>query len=93
MGAAGDIGTAVVTLSYANGRIAVIQNSRRAVYSYAQRVALLGAEGLFHAQNMLENTVVKATTAGVIGTKPTYFFLERYRRTCPTQWRRPRPSR
>src|SRR5690606_27028507 len=32
--AAGDVDTAVVTLRYADGRIAVIKNSRRAVYGY-----------------------------------------------------------
>ena len=45
IGAAGDVDTAVVTLTYADGRIAVIKNSRRAVYGYDQRVELLGSEG------------------------------------------------
>ena len=70
IGAAGDVDTAVVTLSYADGRIAVIKNSRRAVYGYDQRLELLGSEGLLQAQNMLENTVVKSTKAGVTGAKP-----------------------
>lgn len=86
IGAAGDVDTAVVTLSYADGRIAVIKNSRRAVYGYDQRVELLGSEGLLQAQNMLENTVVKSTTAGVTGAKPTYFFLERYMPAYAAEW-------
>lgn len=86
IGAAGDVDTAVVTLTYADGRIAVIKNSRRAVYGYDQRVELLGSEGLLQAQNMLENTVVKSTTAGVIGAKPTYFFLERYMPAYAAEW-------
>lgn len=86
IGAAGDVDTAVVTLTYADGRIAVIKNSRRAVYGYDQRVELLGAEGLLQAQNMLENTVVKSTTAGVTGAKPTYFFLERYMPAYTAEW-------
>ena len=86
IGAAGDVDTAVVTLSYADGRIAVIKNSRRAVYGYDQRVELLGSEGLLQAQNMLENTVVKSTTAGVTGAKPTYFFLERYMPAYRAEW-------
>ena len=73
IGAVGDVDTAVVTLTYADGRIAVIKNSRRAVYGYDQRVEILGTEGLLQAQNMLENTVVKSTTDGVTGAKPTYF--------------------
>ncbi len=86
IGAAGDIDTAVVTLTYADGRIAVIKNSRRAVYGYDQRVELLGSEGLLQAQNMLENTVVKSTTAGVSSAKPTYFFLERYMPAYRAEW-------
>lgn len=86
IGEAGDFDTAVVTLTYADGRIAVIKNSRRAVYGYDQRVELLGSEGLLQAQNMLENTVVKSTTAGVTGAKPTYFFLERYMPAYAAEW-------
>ncbi len=86
IGAAGDIDTAVVTLTYADGRIAVIKNSRRAVYGYDQRVELLGSKGLLQAQNMLENTVVKSTEAGVTSAKPTYFFLERYMPSYANEW-------
>jgi myo-inositol 2-dehydrogenase/D-chiro-inositol 1-dehydrogenase len=86
IGASGDVDTAVVTLTYADGRIAVIKNSRRAVYGYDQRVELLGSEGLLQAQNMLENTVVKSTTNGVTGAKPTYFFLERYMPAYAAEW-------
>lgn len=86
IGAAGDIDTAVVTLTYADGRIAVIKNSRRAVYGYDQRLELLGSDGLLQAQNMLENTVVKSTTSGVTGAKPTYFFLERYMPSYANEW-------
>ena len=84
--AAGDVDTAVVTLTYGDGRLAVIKNSRRAVYGYDQRVELLGSEGLLQAQNMLENTLVKSTTQGVTGAKPTYFFLERYMPAYAAEW-------
>jgi myo-inositol 2-dehydrogenase/D-chiro-inositol 1-dehydrogenase len=86
IGAAGDVDTAVVTLTYADGRLAVIRNSRRAVYGYDQRVELLGSEGLLQAQNMLEHTVVKSTAAGVTGAKPTWFFLERYIPAYAAEW-------
>ena len=64
----------------------LIKNSRRAVYGYDQRVELLGSDGLLQAQNMLENTVVKSTKDGVIGAKPTYFFLERYMPAYIAEW-------
>ncbi len=86
IGKAGDVDTAAVTLTYSDGRIAVIKNSRRAAYGYDQRVEILGSEGLLQAQNMLENTVVKSTAAGVIGAKPTYFFLERYMAAYEAEW-------
>lgn len=86
IGAAGDVDTAAVTLTFADGRLAVIKNSRRAVYGYDQRLELLGADGLLQAGNMLENTVVKSTTAGVSGAKPTWFFLERYMPAYQAEW-------
>ncbi len=86
IGAAGDVDTAVVTLAYADGRIAVIKNSRRAVYGYDQRVELLGSEGLLQAGNMLEHTVMRSTVDGVIAAKPTYFFLERYMPAYAAEW-------
>ena len=86
IGAAGDVDTAVVTLAWADGRIAVIKNSRRAGYGYDQRVELLGSGGLLSAQNMLENTVQKITTEGAVSAKPVYFFLERYMRAYEAEW-------
>ena len=86
IGRVGDIDTAVVTLSYADGKLAVIKNSRRAAYGYDQRLELLGADGLLQARNMLENTVVKSTGQGVISAKPTYFFIERYMPAYKAEW-------
>ena len=45
IGEAGDVDTAVVTLKFANGAMGVIDNSRRAVYGYDQRVEVFGSEG------------------------------------------------
>jgi myo-inositol 2-dehydrogenase/D-chiro-inositol 1-dehydrogenase len=86
IGKAGDVDTAVVTLTYADGRLAVIKNSRRAVYGYDQRVELLGSEGLLSAGNVLENTVSKATKHGVSSARPEFFFLERYMRAYAAEW-------
>jgi myo-inositol 2-dehydrogenase / D-chiro-inositol 1-dehydrogenase len=86
IGEAGDVDTAVVTLTYADGRIAVIRNSRRAAYGYDQRVELLGSGGMLQAENVLENTVVKSSAAGVTGAKPMHFFLERYMPAYAAEW-------
>lgn len=86
IGAAGDVDTAVVTMTYADGRIAVIKNSRRAAYGYDQRLEVLGSKGMLQAKNLAENLVVKSTDQGVIGAKPTYFFLERYMPAFQAEW-------
>ena len=86
IGAAGDIDTAIVTLTYADGKLAVIKNSRRAGYGYDQRLEVLGADGLLQANNMLESSVVKSTIDGVVSAKPTYFFLERYMPAYRAEW-------
>ena len=65
----------------------MIQNSRRAVYGYDQRLELLGSTGLLQAGNVLENTVSRITTAGATSAKPEYFFLERYMRAYEAEWR------
>ncbi|MEN9396155.1 MAG: hypothetical protein RLZ81_685 [Pseudomonadota bacterium] len=86
IGAAGDVDTAIITLHFADGRLAVIKNSRRAVYGYDQRIELLGATGLLQAGNVLENTVARITTDGAVSAKPEYFFLERYMRSYEAEW-------
>ena len=86
IGAAGDVDTAVVTLTWNDGRIAVIKNSRRAGYGYDQRIELLGSKGLLSAKNVLENTVEKITSEGAHSAKPVYFFLERYIRAYEAEW-------
>ena len=86
IGKAGDVDTAVATLQYADGRIAVIKNSRRAAYGYDQRLELLGSEGLLQVKNMTEHPVVKSTTAGVVSSKPMYFFLQRYMPAFEAEW-------
>ena len=86
IGKAGDVDTAVVTMTYAGGRIATIRNSRRAAYGYDQRLELLGSKGMLQVGNMLENSVVKSTADGVTGAKPMHFFLERYMGSYATEW-------
>ena len=86
IGAVGDVDTAVVTMIYADGKIAVIKNSRRAAYGYDQRIEILGSEGLLQAENIVENSVVKSTEAGVLSAKPKYFFLERYMSAYKAEW-------
>ncbi|MDR0590010.1 MAG: inositol 2-dehydrogenase [Spirochaetaceae bacterium] len=79
IGRAGDVDTAMVTLRFANRAIGVIDNSRKAVYGYDQRVEVFGSRGAALAENDLPNTVKLYNEQGVAGEKPLYFFLERYK--------------
>jgi myo-inositol 2-dehydrogenase/D-chiro-inositol 1-dehydrogenase len=78
IGAAGDVDTAVVTLRFANGALGVIDNSRRAVYGYDQRVEVFGSAGMVTVSNNTPDTHCYSNAEGVFSAKPLYFFLERY---------------
>ncbi len=78
IGQAGDIDTAVITLKFANGAIGTIDNSRKAVYGYDQRVEAFGSGGMVAVANNTPNTSIYSSAEGVISEKPLYFFLERY---------------
>ncbi len=78
IGEAGDIDSAVVTLTFENGALGVIDNSRRAAYGYDQRVEVFGEKGMAADENDCDTTVRIATADGVMSDKPQYFFLERY---------------
>lgn len=78
IGEAGDVDTAIVTLKFANGAIGVINNSRKAVYGYDQRVEVFGSNGCITADNETPNLTTLYTESGVMRQKPLYFFLERY---------------
>ena len=78
IGRAGDIDTAVITLKFASGAFGTIDNSRRAVYGYDQRVEAFGSGGMATIANNPANAATVSSAKGVITDKPTYFFLERY---------------
>ena len=78
IGKAGDVDTAVTTLKFANGAIAVIDNSRKAVYGYDQRVEVFGSKGSIETRNDQATNTILRTEAAVSVDKPLYFFLERY---------------
>ncbi len=78
IGAAGDVDTAVITLKMENGCIAVIDNSRKAVYGYDQRAEVFGSKGMVATGNDTASAAVISNENGVTGEVPLHFFLERY---------------
>jgi myo-inositol 2-dehydrogenase/D-chiro-inositol 1-dehydrogenase len=78
IGKAGDVDTAVITLSFANGAIGVIDNSRKAVYGYDQRVEIFGSKGMASADNNYPENHRYFASDGVHGSLPLNFFMDRY---------------
>lgn len=75
---AGDFDTAISLLSFENGVLATIDNSRQAVYGYDQRVEVFGSEGLVAADNRTTDSHVYLNAEGRHSASPEYFFMERY---------------
>ncbi len=78
IGKAGDLDTAITTLRYAGGAIGAIDNSRKAVYGYDQRVEVFGSEGMVVVSNRTPDTAVYSDDQGVHSSLPLFFFMERY---------------
>ena len=86
IGTAGDLDTAVVVVTHANGAITTIDNSRRAVYGYDQRVEAFGSGGMASSHNPPASTVLYWGPQGSAGPPLGHFFLERYTASYLAQW-------
>lgn len=78
IGEAGDLDTALITLKFKNGVLGVIDNSRKAVYGYDQRVEVLGSAGGATVSNNHPNTTVISDAGNVRRDLPLNFFMDRY---------------
>jgi myo-inositol 2-dehydrogenase / D-chiro-inositol 1-dehydrogenase len=78
IGDVGDVDTAVVTVKFKNGAIAVIDNSRKAVYGYDQRIEVFGENGMVANSNDLPNTACVSNAEGT-SYEPCYKIMwDRY---------------
>ncbi|MCH3917594.1 MAG: inositol 2-dehydrogenase [Spirochaetia bacterium] len=78
IGKAGDVDTAVVSMKLSGGALAIIDNSRQAVYGYDQRTEVFGEKGCAMVGNDRPSLVEVSTKDTVSSEKPLYFFLDRY---------------
>jgi myo-inositol 2-dehydrogenase/D-chiro-inositol 1-dehydrogenase len=78
IGNAGDLDTALIVLRFRNGVIGTIDNSRKAVYGYDQRVEILGSKGKIATENFYPNQIVISTGDTVYKDLPLNFFMDRY---------------
>lgn len=75
---AGDVDTAIVLLSFADGSMATIDNSRKAVYGYDQRVEVFGSAGMVMVSNNTHDTHIYLNREGAHSALPLDFFMDRY---------------
>jgi myo-inositol 2-dehydrogenase / D-chiro-inositol 1-dehydrogenase len=73
-----DVDTAIITIKFENGAMAVIDNSRQAAYGYDQRAEVFGSKGMVKCENNTATRSSLFTKDAVCSDKPLYFFLERY---------------
>lgn len=59
IGAAGDVDTSVVVLSFAGGAMAMLDSSRRAAYGYDERIEAFGSEGLLISERKPTGNVTR----------------------------------
>jgi myo-inositol 2-dehydrogenase / D-chiro-inositol 1-dehydrogenase len=78
IGTAGDIDTALTTLIFEDGSMANIDNSRKAVYGYDQRLEIFGSGGMARVDNNFPDNHQLYGPDGIHGELPLHFFLERY---------------
>ena len=78
IGTAGDLDTVLIVLQFKNGVIATIDNSRKAVYGYDQRVEILGSKGAISTENCYPNQAILSTGTAIQRDLPLNFFMERY---------------
>ena len=78
IGEAGDIDTHVALLRFAHDVIGTVDNSRKAVYGYDQRVEVFGSQGAIHTDNNYPNSSVLSTTNAIARELPLNFFMQRY---------------
>lgn len=78
IGEAGDVDTAVVSLKFASGAMGVIDNSRRAVYGYDQRVEVFGDQGAVMDVNDTPNNAAFYGADGTVSSTCYKVMWDRY---------------
>jgi len=86
IGEAGDLDTAVIVVTHANGAITTIDNSRRAVYGYDQRLEAFGSGGMVASDNPPAAAALYRGSEGSHGPPLPYFFVERYAQSYLAEW-------
>lgn len=87
IGEAGDVDTAFIVMKFANGVTVTIDNSRKAVYGYDQRVEAFGSGGSIATDNIYPNAATISTGESIRRDLPLNFFMERYTQSYENEMR------
>ena len=87
IGEAGDIDTAMLILTHENGTLTYIDNSRKAVYGYDQRVEAFGSGGMVASENPRSHYTQVHGAEGTRLEPVPYFFIERYTESYVNEWK------
>jgi len=78
----GDIDSGMVVMRAASGALVHINNSRRAVYGYDQRVEAFGSKGMVQSENLRASTLTRSDEKTTNAKEPLlHFFIERYQQS------------
>ena len=81
-----EVDSAMFVLRTLSGKQCHINNSRKAVYGYDQRVELMGSNGMLISGNRKPNELTKYSQNGVETAAPyQFFFVERYNEAFMTE--------
>lgn len=78
IGKEGDIDTAITMLKFENGAIGTVDNSRKAVYGYDQRLEIFGSKGAVSVGNNKAENFIYSNESGEHSALPLNFFMDRY---------------
>jgi len=73
-----DIDTAMLLLRTKSGKMCHINNTRRAVYGYDQRIEVFGSKGMLRAGNLAPTSVERSGEQATCGDNPWPNFQTRY---------------
>lgn len=84
LGAVGDVDNAIVSLTFGDGRLGVVDLSRKSGYGYDIRTEILGTEGALQVGYLRETPLVLLVKEGVSHDVVPYF-MERFERSYTAQ--------
>ena len=79
VGEMGDVDTAVAVLRFPSGALCTIENGRRAVYGFDDRVEVFGAKGMLQGGSAPADNLARFTATGIMQSRfPDYYGEESF---------------